>query len=315
MTRCSRSYCRRPRGRPCCRRASTNPRHSRRSRACTRRAATTTSRAGGPATATGAPACSSSPGASAARAPQRSPRWSSCAPTRRSRSCAPLHSRSTASARYRKMPRSSSTGTTSALERSPNTASLNAMEALLEQLQITVGDARLAGTLLAPATTVPGLLFVHGWGGSQEQDLERARAAAALGCICMTFDLRGHAAHRQYCEIVTREDNLRDLLAAYDALAGMRGVDRSSIGIVGSSYGGYLAAIVTSLRKVRWLALRAPALYKDAEWEKPKHALHADADLAAFRRRELRAEENRALKACSEFRGDVLIVESEHDTI
>jgi len=189
------------------------------------------------------------------------------------------------------------------------------MEALLEQLQITVDDARLAGTLLAPATTVPGLLFVHGWGGSQEQDLERARAAAALGCICMTFDLRGHAAHRQYCETVTREDNLRDLLAAYDVLAGMRGVDRSSIGIVGSSYGGYLAAIVTSMRKVRWLALRAPALYKDEEWGKPKHALHADADLAAFRRRELRVQENRALKACAEFRGDVLIVESEHDTI
>ncbi|HEV8096942.1 MAG TPA: alpha/beta fold hydrolase [Burkholderiales bacterium] len=189
------------------------------------------------------------------------------------------------------------------------------MEALLEQLQITVDDARLAGTLLAPATTVPGVLFVHGWGGSQEQDLERARAAAALGCICMTFDLRGHAAHRQHCEIVTREDNLRDLLAAYDLLAGMRGVDRSSIGIVGSSYGGYLAAIVTSMRKVRWLALRAPALYKDAEWGKPKQALHADADLAAFRRRELRAEENRALRACAEFRGDVLIVESEHDVI
>jgi dienelactone hydrolase len=189
------------------------------------------------------------------------------------------------------------------------------MEALLEQLQITVDDARLAGTLLAPATTVPGLLFVHGWGGSQEQDLERARAAAALGCICMTFDLRGHAAHRMHSEIVTREDNLRDLLAAYDVLAGMRGVDRSSIGVVGSSYGGYLAAIVTSLRKVRWLALRAPALYKDADWAKPKLALHADADLAAFRRRELRAEENRALRACAEFRGDVLIVESEHDTI
>jgi uncharacterized protein len=189
------------------------------------------------------------------------------------------------------------------------------MEALLEQVQIPVGDARLAGTLLAPATTVPGVLFVHGWGGSQEQDLERARAAAALGCMCMTFDLRGHAEHRQHSEIVTREDNLRDLLAAYDLLAGMRGVDRSSIGIVGSSYGGYLAAIATSLRKVRWLALRAPALYKDAEWTKPKRALHADADLAAFRMREVRAEENRALKACAEFRGDVLIVESEHDVI
>ena len=35
----------------------------------------------------------------------------------------------------------------------------------------------------------------------------------------------------------------------------------------------------------------------------------------AFRRREVRADENRALRACAEFRGDVLIVESEHDVI
>lgn len=184
-----------------------------------------------------------------------------------------------------------------------------------EPIYIRVEDEHILGTLITPGTLLPGVLFVHGWGGSQEQDLERARAAAALGCMCMTFDLRGHAEHRQHSETVTREDNLRDLLAAYDLLAGMRGVDRSALGIVGSSYGGYLAAIVTSLRKVRWLALRAPALYKDAEWTKPKLALHADADLAAFRRREVRADENRALRACAEFRGDVLIVESEHDVI
>jgi len=189
------------------------------------------------------------------------------------------------------------------------------MEALLEQLQIPVDNEYLAGTLLAPATSVPGILFVHGWGGSQEQDLERARAAAGLGCICMTFDLRGHAGHRLHYEKVTREDNLRDLLAAYDVLAGMRGIDRASIGIVGSSYGGYLAAIVTSMRKVRWLALRAPALYKDGEWDRPKLSLHADADLAVFRTRDVPAAENRALRACAEFRGDVLIVESELDVI
>ena len=189
------------------------------------------------------------------------------------------------------------------------------MEALLEQLQIPVDNEYLAGTLLAPATTVPGILFVHGWGGSQEQDLERARAAAGLGCICMTFDLRGHAGHRVHYEKVTREDNLRDLLAAYDVLAGMRGIDRASIGIVGSSYGGYLAAIVTSMRKVRWLALRAPALYKDGDWDRPKLSLHADADLSVFRRRDLPVAENRALRAAAEFRGDVLIVESELDVI
>ena len=189
------------------------------------------------------------------------------------------------------------------------------MEARLERLEIPVDGDRIDGTLLTSASAMPGVLFVHGWGGSQEQDLDRARAAAGLGCICLTFDLRGHARYEMNCELVTREQNLRDLLAAYDLLTGIRGIDPSAIAVVGSSYGGYLAAILTSLRDVRWLALRAPALYKDEDWGKAKRALHADPDLMAFRRREVRPEHNRALHACTAFLGDVLIVESEHDTI
>ena len=38
-----------------------------------------------------------------------------------------------------------------------------------------------SGTLVTPATVVPGVLFLHGWGGSQEQYLARAREIAALG--------------------------------------------------------------------------------------------------------------------------------------
>ena len=59
-------------------------------------------------------------------------------------------------------------------------------------------------------------------------------------------------------------------LAAYDVLAASRRSTTPSIAVVGSSYGGYLAAILTSLRPVRWLALRVPALYKDEDWVLPK---------------------------------------------
>jgi dipeptidyl aminopeptidase/acylaminoacyl peptidase len=68
---------------------------------------------------------------------------------------------------------------------------------------------------------------------------------------------------------VTREDNLRDLLAAYDRLLAHPALDTSAIAVVGTSYGGYLASILTSLRPVRWLALRVPALYRDEEWHTP----------------------------------------------
>ena len=183
------------------------------------------------------------------------------------------------------------------------------------KVEIAVDGEHIAGTLISPATTIPGVLCVHGWGGSQQQYLARAREIAALGCVSLTFDLRGHARNEPQQECVTREDNLADVLAAYDELASHPAVDGSSIAVVGSSYGGYLAAILTTLRPVRWLALRVPALYEDAGWDLPKKQLHKVSDLHAYRRRAVDPRENRALSACSKFRGDVLVVESEHDDI
>jgi dienelactone hydrolase len=64
------------------------------------------------------------------------------------------------------------------------------MTATRQQIQIPVKRGYLDGTFLTPQTTIPGVLFVHGWGGDQEQYMERARQATALGCVCLTFDSR-----------------------------------------------------------------------------------------------------------------------------
>src|SRR5829696_208017 len=183
-----------------------------------------------------------------------------------------------------------------------------------EAIEIRIDGQMIAGTMVAPTRAMPGILFVHGWGGSQEHYIARAREIAALGCVCLTVDLRGHGATEDQHPSVTREENLRDVLAAYDMLSRRSGVDRNAIGMVGSSYGGYLAAIVTSMREVRWLALRVPALYKDEDWGLPKVELKKYG-LEAFRKGPVLPEENRALAACAAFEGDVLIVESENDDI
>ena len=182
-------------------------------------------------------------------------------------------------------------------------------------LDIAVDDQHIAGTLVTPGALIPGVLFVHGWGGSQAQYVARAREIAALGCICLTFDLRGHAKTRAQVETVTRADNLRDVLAAYDTLIHQRGVDASSIAVVGSSYGGYLASILTAQRSVRWLALRAPADYKDSDWTLPKGQLRKRQELDAYRRHVATAGDSRALAACAAFKGHALIVASANDAI
>ncbi len=176
-------------------------------------------------------------------------------------------------------------------------------------------NEHILGTLLSPGTLIPGVLFVHGWGADQNQYLGRARELAAHGCVCLTFDLRGHAQTQKLYDIVSREESMRDILAAYDFLAAQSSVDSDSIAVVGSSYGGYLAALLTALRPVKWLALRAPAIYKDSEWALPKSRLKLEQGLEGYRRQPVRPDESRALRACLAFTGDVLIVESEHDSL
>jgi pimeloyl-ACP methyl ester carboxylesterase len=184
-----------------------------------------------------------------------------------------------------------------------------------EPVYLRVENEHILGTLIMPGTLIPGVLFVHGWGGDQRQYLDRARELSALGCVCLTFDLRGHAQTKARYETVTRQEGLRDILAAYDFLAAQHNVDADSIAVVGSSYGGYLAALLTALRPVKWLALRAPALYKDSDWKLPKHRLKGEQQLELYRRQPVRPEESRALRACTAFAGDVLVVESEQDNV
>jgi pimeloyl-ACP methyl ester carboxylesterase len=181
-----------------------------------------------------------------------------------------------------------------------------------EITHITVQDQRIAGTFLVPKNKVPGVLFIHGWGGSQQFDLLRAKSIAGLGCICLTFDLRGHADTQAQQMKVSRDDNLHDVVAAYDCLIAHPSIDTSAVVVVGSSYGGYLAALLTGLRQVQWLALHVPALYRDDEWMLPKRQLNREI-LTAYRLSHVGPEDNRALAACRNFRGDVLIVEAEHD--
>ena len=101
----------------------------------------------------------------------------------------------------------------------------NRMPTRANPIDIPVDGKHIAGTLVGPDTMVPGVMLVHGWDGSQEQYIARAHEIATLGCICLTFDLRGHVRHQAQRETVSREDNLRDVLAAYDVLVGHPAVD------------------------------------------------------------------------------------------
>ncbi len=136
-----------------------------------------------------------------------------------------------------------------------------------------------------------------------------------MGCVCLTFDLRGHAATREQQLQVTREDNLRDVVAAYD-LPGRASVAGFGVGRGGGQQLWRLsgrAAQQPAPRAVAGLA-RARPVSAMTNGCYPKNQLNRET-LRAYRNTYVPPESNRALKACADFSGDVLIVEAEHDTL
>jgi dienelactone hydrolase len=158
----------------------------------------------------------------------------------------------------------------------------------------------------------PGVLLVPGWDDGRGPYRRLARELSSRGWICRTVDLPNPSWSAAERQTVTRADNLEDVLRAYDGLAREPAVVPEAITVVGVSYGGYLAAFASAMRPVRRLVLRAPALYRDEGWTLSKEQLDKE-DLSVYRLLRLRPQDNRALAACSAFRGEVLIVESGHD--
>ena len=73
-----------------------------------------------------------------------------------------------------------------------------------ELLEIAVDGEEIAGTLVTPGTLIPGVLFVHGWGGSQQQYLARARevtiteylAAVYMYCLGRLYEAETRSGRR-----------------------------------------------------------------------------------------------------------------------
>ena len=187
----------------------------------------------------------------------------------------------------------------------------------MNETRIPVAGGTILGKTFHPDRQEPGpaVLFVHGWGASQRHDIGKAKRLARAGFTGMTFNLRGHAHTRHQVETVSRAHNFADLLAAYDVLAALPNVDARRIGVVGASYGGYLATLLTGCRAVRWLALQAPAIYQDGDFDRPKRELNLDGELPRYRQQRLAPDDNRVLTAAARFTGDVLVVESGRDTV
>lgn len=175
----------------------------------------------------------------------------------------------------------------------------------------------LDGAIFYPTSkrdTYPAILFVHGWTADKTGTFQYAEALANDGFICFLFDMRGHGMSEGDRNALTYKDFFDDVITAYDRLLEIEGVDPENISAVGSSFGGYLIALLSSKRKLKSLVLRAPADYPNELFATSKiRTAGNDPTVVKWREHVKEPNETFALEALHDFSGDVLLIESEND--
>ncbi len=156
------------------------------------------------------------------------------------------------------------------------------------------------------------ILLLHGCNGRRPNELA-AEQFSSRGYYCAAVAFRGHEGSDGDIRSITTENSLADAVAAYDYLHAHM-PEESEIIVVGSSYGSYIAVLLSTVRPVKALSLRVPANYPDVTFYDPKWGDGSDNPITtAWRGQPVNASENMALYAISDFQGDIQIIESGAD--
>lgn len=190
----------------------------------------------------------------------------------------------------------------------------------MKHLDLFVDNKKLKGTLVFPKKLKrknSAILFIHGRTGAKERSYQYANGLAELGYISFLFDMRGHGESEGDINTTTTKEFFDDVLVAYDSFTNVKGVDNENISVVGNSFGGYLATLLSAKRKVKHVALRVPADYPNDVFNKSKKQTSGSDNPAilAWRKQTRNSCETFALEAIANFSGEILIIESGKDDV
>lgn len=173
---------------------------------------------------------------------------------------------------------------------------------------------RLDATVFPSDRSGKGVLFVPGWTSERPRSFQYARSLADIGYTCFLVDLSGHGTSEGNRDLLTNKDFLDDVVNSFDYFSALPQIDKDRISAIGSSFGGYLAALLSSRRGLDNLVLRAPADYPNDHFEKLKASVGGDnPEIMEWRSQPRNPDSTFALDAINNFNGRILIIESEKD--
>lgn len=181
-----------------------------------------------------------------------------------------------------------------------------------EKVEIKVGEEKMRGNLYTPEGEgpFPGVVFYHGRGSSRRRYTGISKELSKNGVIALAFDFRGCGESDGVFEEQSQRMGIDDAREGLKFLL-EQNVDSNRIGISGSSYGCFVAAIIMQeFDFVKSLVFRAPAVYPDELLDAHVSSLQ---DHAYIKREKWL--ESIAYNGIEHFKGDLLIIQSENDEV
>lgn len=182
-----------------------------------------------------------------------------------------------------------------------------------KKVEFKVGEETLRGSMFVPQGEgpFPGVVFYHGRGSDRARYLPIAKLISGKGIIALAFDFRGCGESDGVFDNQTHRMGVEDGRAALEFLLSQN-VNKSRVGIQGTSFGGYVAGmLLNGYNFIKSVVLRVPASSSDkyldnivqvSEWKK------------FFEQKENWINSS-SYKGISKFSGSLLVIKSKNDEI
>ena len=155
------------------------------------------------------------------------------------------------------------------------------------------------------------LLSLIGWTSNRQRYAEMLTAIIEMtGMSGLVFDYSGHGDSLLDLNETTQAQHMKEVLSVYDWLRSR--FPLAKITVMGSSYGGFMAAHLAQYRAVERLVLRAPAIYDPEDFNKKYKDVDA-ATTRAYRKSREKLAQDSLLANSRNFTGRTLVVVHEED--
>lgn len=151
------------------------------------------------------------------------------------------------------------------------------------------------------------LLTIVGYSSTKARNAEFiAEISERTGMSSLALDLSGHGESPFELDDTKPAQHLLEVTAAFDWLQST--YPKAKISVMGTSYGGYMAAWLTRFRNFEKLVLRTPALYKAEDFYSPHSLIHKSDELVAYRKNTELIARNALFLQEPAFEGKTLLV-------